>query len=258
VSIRRAHARLRPYQTNSCLKAVGDGADLPSGAWNKRVLFCVCKEQLKITSNPVQARAWSQAELAKRVPTPANGTTGLLIEFPQSKLKQNKSAMKTLIPLLAVLLVSLFAHAADFALTVTGEVKNPLTLTLTELESMPAETIRATDHDGSAASYQGVPLHAILARAGVPQGESLRGEALQLCVLVKAADGYKVACAVAESDPLFTEKKLLLAYRRNGKELDSKAGPLRLVIPDEKRQGRWVREVTELEVVRVGAAEGGK
>jgi DMSO/TMAO reductase YedYZ molybdopterin-dependent catalytic subunit len=156
--------------------------------------------------------------------------------------------------LLIVLLASSIGHAADTALSVTGEVKTPLTLTLAELESMPAETVSAKDHDGSTASYQGVSLHAVLVRAGVPQGESLRGEALQLCVLAKAADGYKVAFALAESDPLFTDKKILLAYRRDGKELDARAGPLRLVIPDEKRQARWVREVTELEIVRVNAA----
>jgi DMSO/TMAO reductase YedYZ molybdopterin-dependent catalytic subunit len=153
--------------------------------------------------------------------------------------------------LLMVLLASSIGYAADTALTVTGEVKTPLILTLAELESMPAETISAKDHDGSTASYQGVALHAILVRAGVPQGESLRGEALRLCVIAKAADGYQVAFSVAELDPLFTDKESLLAYRRDGKELDSKAGPLRLVIPNEKRQARWVREVTGLEVVRV-------
>jgi len=156
--------------------------------------------------------------------------------------------------LLIVLLVPAMGQAADTALTVTGEVKTPLTLTLAEIESMPSETISAKDHDGSTANYQGVLLHTVLVRAGVPQGEFLRGEALRLCVLVKAADGYKVAFSVAELDPLFTEKETLLAYRRDGKELDSKAGPLRLVIPDEKRQARWVREVTGLEVIRVNPA----
>ena len=155
--------------------------------------------------------------------------------------------------LLIVLLVPSIGHAADTALTVTGEVKTSLALTLAEIESMQAETINAKDHDGSTASYQGVSLHTILVRAGVPQGESLRGEALHLCVLVKAADGYQVVFSVAELDPLFTDKETLLAYRRDGKELDSKAGPLRLVIPDEKRQARWVREVTGLEVIRVNA-----
>jgi DMSO/TMAO reductase YedYZ molybdopterin-dependent catalytic subunit len=156
--------------------------------------------------------------------------------------------------LLLVLLLPSIGYAADTALTVTGEVKTPLTLTLAELESMPAETISAKDHDGSTASYQGVSLHTILVRAGVAQGESLRGEALRLCVLVKATDGYQVAFSVAELDPLFTDKETLLAYRRDGKDLYSKAGPLRLVIPAEKRQARWVREVTGLEVVRINPA----
>lgn len=154
--------------------------------------------------------------------------------------------------LLAVfLLVASLSHAEDAALSVTGEIKASLKLTLAELKAMPSETVTAKDHDGTTASYEGVPLHAILSRAGAPQGESLRGEELRLCVLVKAADGYQAVFALAELDPLFTDRQALLAYRRDGVELDAKAGPLRLVIPDEKRQGRWVRQVKELEIVRV-------
>ena len=153
---------------------------------------------------------------------------------------------------MVVLFGASFTHAAEIALSVTGEVKTPLKLTLAEIESMPAQKISARDHDGSTADYEGVPLHEILAHAGVPQGQSLRGDALQLCVLVKASDGYKVAFALAELDPRFTDKMVLLAFKRDGKELDAKSGPLRLIIPDEKYQGRWVREVTGLEIVRVG------
>ena len=161
-----------------------------------------------------------------------------------------------LLPGLLLTLVGGNASAAEtnVALSVTGEVKSSLSLTLTDLEVMPAETISATDHDGSTARYEGVSLHAILVRAGVPEGNQLRGEALQACVLVKAADGYKVTFSLAELDPLFGDKKVILAFRRGGKELDAKVGPLHLVVPDEKRQGRWVREVTELEIVHVGGA----
>src|SRR5580698_6864189 len=90
-----------------------------------------------------------------------------------------------LILFMALLMVSLIGRAADTILVVAGEVKTPLKLTLADLESMPAETVTAKDHDGSTAAYQGVPLHAILARAGVPEGEALRGDALRLCVLVE-------------------------------------------------------------------------
>jgi DMSO/TMAO reductase YedYZ molybdopterin-dependent catalytic subunit len=52
-----------------------------------------------------------------------------------------------------------------------------------------------------------------------------------------------------------TDKQVILAYRKDGADLDAACGPLRLVVPDEKRQARWVRQVAELEVVRVGAGE---
>lgn len=154
-----------------------------------------------------------------------------------------------------VSLVSFATHGEEATLSVTGEIKTPLKLTMTELKAMPTAKVTTKDHDGTTAVYEGVPLHAILSRAGVPQGESLRGDALQLVVLVKAADGYKVALSVAELDPLFTDKQVLLAYKRNAADLDAKTGPLRLVIPDEKRQARWVRQVTELEVVRAGSSK---
>lgn len=155
--------------------------------------------------------------------------------------------------LFMLLLISSPTHAEDAALAVTGEVKTPLKLTLVELKAMPNAKVTSKDHDGTMAGYEGVPLHEILRRAGVPQGESLRGDALALCVLVKAADGYKVMFALAELDPLFTDRQVILAYHRDSADLDAKAGPLRLVIPVEKRHGRWVRQVTELEIVRVGA-----
>jgi hypothetical protein len=53
--------------------------------------------------------------------------------------------------------------------------------------------------------------------------------------LVEAADGYRVVIALPEIDPAFTNKQILLAFLRDGKPLDQKEGPYRIVIPDEKR-----------------------
>jgi len=52
-----------------------------------------------------------------------------------------------------------------------------------------------------------------------------------------------------------TDKIVLLAVSRDGASLDAAAGPLRIIVPGEKREARWVRQVTELEVVRAGAAK---
>jgi hypothetical protein len=47
------------------------------------------------------------------------------------------------------------------------------------------------------------------------------------------------------------DKQILLAFLQDGKPLDAKAGPYRIVIPDEKRMVRWVRQVTTLKIVDV-------
>jgi hypothetical protein len=52
-------------------------------------------------------------------------------------------------------------------------------------------------------------------------------------------------------DPDFTNKEVILAYLEDGKPLDDKAGPYRIVIPEEKRMARWVRQVTILKIVDV-------
>lgn len=79
----------------------------------------------------------------------------------------------------------------------------------------------------------------------------MSGKRLAFCLLVEAADGYRVVIAVPEIDPAFTNKQILLAFLRDGKPLDEKEGPYRIVIPDEKRMARSVRQVTTLKIVDV-------
>ena len=57
--------------------------------------------------------------------------------------------------------------------------------------------------------------------------------------------------ALPELDPGFSDKQIVLAFLKDGKPLDDKEGPYRIVIPDEKRMARWVRQVTTLKVVDV-------
>ena len=66
-----------------------------------------------------------------------------------------------------------------------------------------------------------------------------------------AADGYRVVIALPELDPAFTDKQFVLAFLKDGKVLDEKEGPYRIVIPEEKRMARWVRQVTTLKIVDV-------
>lgn len=69
--------------------------------------------------------------------------------------------------------------------------------------------------------------------------------------MVEAIDGYKVVFALAEVDPAFATREILVADKRDGKPLDAKEGPLRIVAPGDKRAARWVRQVTTLRIVVV-------
>ena len=91
----------------------------------------------------------------------------------------------------------------------------------------------------------------MLEKAGVPFGETLRGKRLASCLLVEGADGYRAVIALPELDPAFSDKQIILAFSKDGKPLDDKEGPYRIVIPEEKRMARWVRQVTTLKIVDV-------
>ena len=115
---------------------------------------------------------------------------------------------------------------------------------------MPTTTV-TTGSSGAPVTFVGVSVKALLKKAGVGFGESLRGKRLASCLLVEGADGYRVVIALPELDPAFTDRQVVLAFLRNGKLLDEKEGPYRIVIPDEKRMARWVRQVTTLRIVDV-------
>jgi len=135
-------------------------------------------------------------------------------------------------------------------LTIQTEDGKQTVLERPDIESLPH--VKVTTHNSdTSATFEGVALKAVLEKAGVEFGHSLRGKRLASCLVVEAADGYRAVIALPEIDPDFTDKQIVLAFLQDGKPLDTKAGPYRIVIPDEKRMARWVRQVTKLKIVDV-------
>ncbi len=131
----------------------------------------------------------------------------------------------------------------------TGSGKQAI-LARADIEALPRIKV-TTGASGMSTTFEGVPLKAVLERAGVGFGEALKGKRMASCLLVEAADGYRVVLALPEIDPAFTGKQVVLAFVKDGKPLDDKEGPYRIVIPDEKRMARWVRQLTTLKIVDV-------
>ena len=154
--------------------------------------------------------------------------------------------------LLASLLAAGFLSAQDAqpSIQITGAVKQALTLTADDLAKMPRASVRTTNN-GMETVYEGVWLHEVLKRAGVPQGSELRGKALAGYILAEAQDGYQVVFSLAELDPAFIDNEILLADTANGKPLFGAQGRFRLVVPKDKPGARSVRMLTKLEVVQL-------
>jgi DMSO/TMAO reductase YedYZ molybdopterin-dependent catalytic subunit len=168
-----------------------------------------------------------------------------------------RSCQATIFLLIASLCLQAFGQspaskpsAPDARITIGGEVDQPRSVTANDLAKLPRRTIQAKDHDGNLAKYEGVALYEVLNLAGVTFGDLLKGRNLTKYLLVEAADHYQVIFALPELDPAYTDKIVLLADRRDGKPLAEKEGPFRLVVPDEKRQTRWLRQVAALTIYR--------
>lgn len=149
--------------------------------------------------------------------------------------------------LLAFLLFSatLFAQTAS-VLKISGEVTTPLALTLKEINQMPHSQAILKDKNGKPRVFSGVPVTDILARAGATLGGKLRGKYLSQYLLVKCADGYNVLFSMAELDSSFTNRVILLADSVGGKPLPEARGPLRMIVPGEKKPARSCFKVTEM------------
>jgi hypothetical protein len=98
-------------------------------------------------------------------------------------------------------------------------------------------------------SYKGIKLSRLLEAAGVTLGPDLRGENLVKYVLVAASDGYEVIYSLPEVDPEFTAGGIYVVYEADGKPLPADTGPFRMVVPDDKKHARWIRQIVSIKVL---------
>jgi len=153
--------------------------------------------------------------------------------------------------LVVVLSSPLVTHSQSVheTLTVEGEVRTPLKLSIRDLKKFAPIETTARDKEGVEHAFKGVRMFDVLDSAGVTLGKELRGENLAKYILVKALDGYEVIFALPEIDPEFTDQTILLAYEVDGKLLPKGEGPFRLIVPEDKKHARWIREISAIKVM---------
>jgi len=149
-------------------------------------------------------------------------------------------------------MVGEFARGASpRVLEVRGDTHTQLALGATDLAALPRAKVSVGDEHGTRVVYEGVPAREILQLAGAPLGKQLRGPNMTMCIVAGGSDGYQAVFALAEFDPGFTDQVILVADHRDGQPLNSREGPLRLIVPSDKRPARWVRALTTLRLKNV-------
>lgn len=153
-------------------------------------------------------------------------------EFPKSAIEPD------------ALLINTFDFTPEidlkkFRLTLDGEVNNPLSLSMSDLQRIPltSMTIRHVCVEGWAAIVQwgGVRLRDLIALA--------QPKANARYIYFKSADGYYESWDMASS----LHPQTLMAYQKNGQPLTSENGaPLRLASPIKLgyKQSKWVTRIT--------------
>ncbi len=161
------------------------------------------------------------------------------------------------LPLAAVLLPAALeaqqsCPAVPGSVVVYGDGATTTTFGAADLAALPRLHVTGPNHDGDGTSaFDGVALKELLVRAGAIDAERLTSSDYRRFVEVEAADGYSVLYTVVELEPDFRPAVPILADRQNGEPLAADVGPYQVVMSDEMKHARWVRQVTCLRVGRI-------
>jgi DMSO/TMAO reductase YedYZ molybdopterin-dependent catalytic subunit len=157
--------------------------------------------------------------------------------------------------LLASMILSIAAISADpsahtgnrhDAITVQITSDKPITFTAEKLGKLARAKVEA-GKDKDQQTYEGVPLADILHAAGVTWGAKC-SLWLDCYVIVEGADGYRVVFSIPEIDPGLAHQAVLIADRCDGQPLSKAVGPYQVVEENARQRGRWVRQVTAIQV----------
>lgn len=139
------------------------------------------------------------------------------------------------------------SEKSELVLTATGH--EPLRLSATNFKALPHITVTFHNtHTNADETYSGVRLSDLLAKLQAPLGDALRGKALANYVVAAGSDGYKSVLALGEVDPSFHPGEVIVADAMDGKPLDAHSGPFKLVVTEDKRPARSVRNLVSIDL----------
>lgn len=166
-----------------------------------------------------------------------------------SKIRVLRPVFSALAPCLVLLTCAAQQpHTGADTLTLAGPGQQ-IKVTLGALKAMHQVTIKVmNNHEHVQQSYTGVPLVELMRKVGAPEAAGVRGKALSEYIVATGSDNYHAVLALAEIEPAFHPGTVLVADMLDGKPLDSKQGPLKLVVEEDHEPARWVHNLVGLEL----------
>lgn len=146
---------------------------------------------------------------------------------------------------ITILFIVLICPVSAQSFILEGEIEKPSTISMADFEKLPMVEVKGKDKDGKEHVFKGATLFSVIQSAGIPAGS----KSFLKYVQVAAADNYKVVFAFAEIDPDFTSQSIIVATSVDGRPLTKDDGPFRIVVPNDKKHARWVRQVTGIKVL---------
>ncbi len=164
--------------------------------------------------------------------------------------KTSKIALAILLILVAAAVPLYFytrpAPVPQGTMQITGQVSNPMNITLSQLQTYTPTTLQVTLTSSSQPSgngvfnYTGVLLSTLLQKAEVSANAT--------SVYIQASDGYGTTLSMQDA----MSQKTIIAYQKDGKALtplkSGGEGPFRLIIGTDQYAQRWVMGVVSIQV----------
>jgi DMSO/TMAO reductase YedYZ molybdopterin-dependent catalytic subunit len=129
---------------------------------------------------------------------------------------------------------------------ITGQVSNPMDITLSQLQTYKPLTLQVTLASSGQPSangvfdYTGVLLSTLLQKAGVSANAT--------SVYIQASDGYGTTLSMQDA----MSQKTIIAYQKDGVFLtplkNGGEGPFRLIVGTDQYAQRWVKGVVSIQV----------
>lgn len=151
--------------------------------------------------------------------------------------------MSRLAGVCALLLLAACLPAWTQELRIAADVQRPETYAPDRLATLSTGDVQAA-REGSATTTDTGPGLWPLIEVAKPVDGPAKDVHLQHGLLARGADGYAVALPLAELDPSFTGKQVIIALKQDAAAL---AAP-RLDVPGDRRAGQDVRDLVAIEI----------